>query len=431
MLWPARILRKLTLLFPAPRPAAREAAVIGTLWMVVVGLLCSRALLSIAMILFGAAALYRVPPRRWTTPVLWLGLGWVGLYALSGFWSADQMLWREHLQVKLPVLLIPAAFAALAPFSARARTVLLLGIATIGLCGIGYSLAAMVRSPEEVIAGYGISHALRTPMYGNHISFSALIASTLVLLVAGWKAYDSRLARRLVVFCAVVFVAYLHLLAAKTGLVMLYGAALFGIGRMAFGRQRRLAILLLLCAVVAVLLAARWVPTFSKKIDYVRYSIAEARRGARSDNYSDVSRVLSYRVALDIVPKHLLIGVGAGDMEAAMAAGYATRYPDVPLQNQLLPHNQALCMALAAGLPALLFFLLWLGYPLRRALDRRVAPRDRAWLAGLWAVLLVPLLVEPFLEVQSGVAVHLLSGFLQWHACAAEPKRRRATDVPE
>ena len=63
---------------------------------------------------------------------------------------------------------------------------------------------------------------------------------------------------------------------------------------------------------------------------------------------------------------------------------------------------------MAVGIPATILFILWIAAPLR------LIRRNRAGVYFLltWLMLLVPLMVDLFLEVQFGVAVYLI--FLLW-----------------
>src|SRR6201995_254729 len=84
------------------------------------GFLLSRAVLSVAMIAFVLNSVRDIHPRYWFRQKwLLLGFCWVGMYALSYFWSHNTGEWAERFQVKLPVLLLPIAFAFMPQLSAK------------------------------------------------------------------------------------------------------------------------------------------------------------------------------------------------------------------------------------------------------------------------------------------------------------------------
>jgi O-antigen ligase len=136
------------------------------------------------------------------------------------------------------------------------------------------------------------------------------------------------------------------------------------------------------------------------------------KKGEISGLYSDMGRIISYDVAGHVVKENAIKGVGSGDMMTEMKQGYEKWYPQITDEQVLLPHNQFLVMLLAGGVPALLFFVAWVFYPLK---DIR---RNRAsfYLVIVWIALLLPLMIEPMLEVQFGVFVYLFFLLWQWHA---------------
>ena len=121
-----------------------------------------------------------------------------------------------------------------------------------------------------------------------------------------------------------------------------------------------------------------------------------------------MGRLISYRLAVDIIKAHPFNGVGAGDMQQEMEKGYMAKYPQVPAEYRLIPHNQFLIVCLGCGIPALVLFSVWAFFP---ATWGRGA-KGRFFLLVTWLSLLLALMVEPMLEVQFGVFVFLF--FLLW-----------------
>ena len=94
-------------------------AIIISLCMIL-GFLVSRPINALGTILFGVNALRGVNPKKWLREKWWLlGLAWVGMYALTYFWSKDMHSWHERLDTKLPFLLLPFAFAYRPQFSIK------------------------------------------------------------------------------------------------------------------------------------------------------------------------------------------------------------------------------------------------------------------------------------------------------------------------
>lgn len=374
-----------------------------------IGFLGARAVGSIAIFLFTVNALRDVPPRQWFREKWWLlGLIWIGMYAVSWFWTDSQEGWNDHIQVKIPFLLLPLAFGFLPRWGEkelRRFTILLLGIMASGVC---FSLSFLLRDTAALIESYKYSKILRTPVYGDHITFSTAIAVCVAWCFYILPVWHSRLAKGAVLFTAVFFILYLHILAAKTGLVALYLFFALYLFRFLLTSWKRglLAIVLSIAGFVAIY---RLVPTFRERINYTRYTYERFFDGHREGHYSDMGRIISYELSWKLIKEHPLLGVGAGDMMDEMSRKYEQYYPAINDDEKLIPHNQFLTIALAAGIPAMLAFIIWIMVPLGSVKRNR----EGFFFVALWLMLLVQLFTDPSLEVQFGVFVYLFFLLLQ------------------
>ncbi|MFM6945098.1 MAG: O-antigen ligase family protein, partial [Bacteroidota bacterium] len=142
------------------------------------------------------------------------------------------------------------------------------------------------------------------------------------------------------------------------------------------------------------------------KIGYLYYSALQFTHAERAEkldiNYSDIGRVLSYRVAMQEIKKAPIFGFGEGDVMQTMKLGYQHSYPQVPEEKMLLPHNQLLIILLSIGIIGLLLFVCYLMVPVFAVL------KQDPFVAILFAIIqFIGLLVEPALEIQSGVFVYI------------------------
>lgn len=358
------------------------------------------------MITFGSAAIYGIHPRYWLRQYWWLwGVAWVMLFGLSGFWSQDAEYWQEHFQVKLPILLLPLAMACLRPFTVREQRVITWTL-NLGVCfGVLYSMYFYLKNPEYVISGYTYAHVLPTIPKNDHIRFSMVVALTVCWNMYRLPSARSTFERALMLVCSGAFALFLHILAARAGLLALYILFAGLLGFYLLNRSTRKAGAILAVA-IACLLAASYqlFPTLQRRVDYVAYTMKMYQSGGLQSNYSDMSRIISYDVARRIIWQHPIAGVGAGDMGRYMEAGYRSWYPDVQESEMLVPHNQLIIIALCCGIPGMILFLCWWLYPLM--LIRK--SRSGLFLGIAWFMLAVPMLAEPMLEIQFGVFVFLL-----------------------
>lgn len=386
-----------------------EVAVLLMLF-IATGFLCSRAILSIATILFGVNGLRSLPFKSWFKDRYWLfGLLWIAWFALTWFWSEDKADWLSHVQVKLPILLLPLAFAGL-PAISRKQWLWVVAIQSGALLmGCAWSLSFLFSNPAAYIEGYKVSHLLPTPADRDHITFSMAVALCIVALQQSWIWYVARWQKGLALVAMIFLAAYLHILAAKTGLLAFY---IFIVLLLVYQLWQRRFLTFILSMAVLVLgswAAFSYVPTLKHRADYVKYTFVRWKEGHRDLNLSDAGRAISYQMALQIIENHPVAGVGAGDMRTAMQQEYLIHHPEVEKVQVLLPHNQMLIIALGAGVGCALLFCFWLFIPVLQVKQSR----NGYYLFVIWFLLMIPLLTDPFLEMQFGLSVYLMS--LLWH----------------
>jgi O-antigen ligase len=386
------------------------------------GFLVSRALLSGAVFLFGINALWNVPPRAWLKQKWWLvGVAWVALFALSYLWSDDKAYWGQRLEVKLPVLLLPLAFSQLPAFSLKQLKIFTIVTALLLLAGAAYSASFVVNNVDYYINQYQTSHVLPVPAEGDHIRFSMCIALFIIWCVYLWPRFDSTILKWFIGMAIVLLAAYLHLLAARTGLAMLYVFIVLWAIYYGWKKSKLAGLSIILLLFLLGYVAVHYVPTLENRIGYFSYTYILYQKGEMSAIYGDMNRLISYDIAGTLIRSHPLTGVGAGDMLHEMAKGYAVQHPGAPPEQVILPHNEFLIIMLGAGLPALLLFVVWIFAPLRAVKKNR----EGFFFLTVWLVLLLPLLVEPLLEIQYGLFVYLFFLLWQWHALTT----RRAVDT--
>ena len=397
---------------------SKNKVALFTILAMMIGFLCARSIASIGMFLFGLNALRDIHPKKWLTQKWYLlGLLWVALFALSWFWSVDKGEWGAHFQVKLPYLFFPLAFGFLQPWTKeelRLYTIIIVGCMIAGAC---YSSSFFLRDSEALIAGYAFSHTLPTPAGNDHISFSTAVAATIAWCFYSWSLWRTRISKVLLIISVTLLVAYLHLLAAKTGLLALYVFLVSYFIYYFIAKSWKRGLLFGAIMFGCVIACYQCIPTFRTRINYVRYTGQLYKSGQRNGNYSDMGRLISYDIASKIIAKNPVKGVGCGDMLDEMGAGYRKWYPAVRQDQWLIPHNQFITVALAIGLPGAFIFAWWFFAPL--SLVKR--NREGFFFLAMWLLLLVPLFTDPFLEVQFGVFVYLFFLLMQRSLLLQEP----------
>ncbi|HTN45438.1 MAG TPA: O-antigen ligase family protein [Flavipsychrobacter sp.] len=379
----------------------------------VVGFLFSRAILSMSMILFGVNALCNVHPKEWFRQKWWLwGWIWVAYFGISILWSEDKAYGWQHLQVKLPILLLPLSFAFIPAFNKKQLQLYTVILCLSLLYGIGYSGYFMLQDPARYIEGYRFSNVLPTLPKNEHIRFTLALA-----LGTSWCWYiyphlQSRPVKWLTGISILLFSIALHVYAVRTGLLAFY---FFMSGYLVYSLFIKKTRLIAGISIAAFALASAWafhsVPTLKNRVDHFKWSVMVFEKGEMDPNYGDIGRYISYDLAWKIIRAHPLSGVGAGDMFSEMSRYYQEYYPQISRDAYLMPHNQFLILGVAAGVPIILLFSIWLFYPLTELKRNR-----ESFFTGItWLMVLIPILVEPVLEIQFGLFVYLFFLLMQRH----------------
>lgn len=289
---------------------------------------------------------------------------WVHLF--SGLWHNslfDKELLKD-LVLQLPFLLLPVSFLLLPtwrPVHKRIVWAVLIGCCSISAVAatINYSLHS-----QEITGQYDRSQVM--PTEPDHVRFSILVSiailSGCIQLLTKGLANSSRWVIGISVGLLFLFQ---HLLAVRSGLLSLYLAGillLLGIGwQLKSWKTAAVSIVL----VIVVGLVCLWsLPTLQLRIHNTVYDTMQRGAASSANNFSVTARLYSYEVAQTIIQQHPLLGVGKAQLEYKMAQQYSYRYPEININNYLLPHNQFIYNLASYGIVGLVFFLWGFYYPL-------------------------------------------------------------------
>lgn len=383
----------------------RNRLVTLALLLVLVGLVFSPVLLSIGVIGIGVTLVlggrrgYNEAWRERLPTVLRSSLFWglAGLYLLlllSVWQTYDWPYYLDRLRIKLPLLILPFAWAGLSHLPRYWRH-LLLGFVSIVAAGILINYALDFSAINDLVRQ---GQALPVPR-GNHVRYSLLVALSCVIGADGYLRSGDRWLLGLAVF---LFVA-LHLLAVRSGLATVYAG--LGVLAIHYGLTRRnyrqLAVALVVLAALPVV-AYLTVPTFRTKLQYMRYELLHRNPLEDNGDYSDQGRITSIRLALNVWRSAPVTGVGYGNLRAEMHEEFARSAPTADVKH---PHNQfvsALAAGGVVGLAATVVCFLLIGFGGGRW-------RSNPLFLAAWTMLTLSCLVENTLETSVGVTLFTLS----------------------
>jgi O-antigen ligase len=392
--------------------------------LMIAGLFFSRALLSLSMFVMFVNALH---PRflkqywnEWSRNVFSiLCTAFFFSYFISGLWSADSSYWLKATINKLPFVILPFAFLSIPLHKEKVQRLIIFSLAAMQLLLIGYSLVELALHWDYYMKGYHFSRPIPTTKYNDHIRFSlSLVLSFFIimyLLLEKKKELINKTAKWILTAILCIFFIYIHILAAKSGILCLYlGMFVFVIFRI--GRKNKLLALFLTLVIASLpFLGYIFVPTFKTKIDYVRYEQQKTKEDKHYDyTLSDAGRMITYDIGTKAIKEHPALGVGAGDLMDEMREGYGKYYPEVTEEQQFGPINQFLFTALSVGIPLSLILLAMCIAPFLLKVN------DRIYLIVTALALFISLMVEAPLELQFGVFTYLFF-ILTWISILKKP----------
>lgn len=282
---------------------------------------------------------------------------------VSGLMTEDWGYWSNRLLMKLPFLVLPIIFCGLPKLSPRDYCGLLYFLVfalTVTCIGIGINY---VIHFEEINTLMQQGRPMPTPR--NHIRFSLILALGTIAAFFLYQVrfyFKYRWESKVLLATSVFLFLMIHLLSVRSGLAALY-LAIFVLalryvwltGRYAVGLAVGIGLLLV------PITAYYAIPSFQAKVAYVRYEFW-IRENNLSGNYSDLWRLISLQMGIEIGNEHPIVGVGAGNLRQEVIDRYTAQYPE--MKQIRMPHNQLISVYAGTGLVGLSVFLFAFFYPL-------------------------------------------------------------------
>lgn len=311
---------------------------------------------------------------------------------LSGINSDNLQQWSLHIRLYLPFIFLPFAFSNLPKISERDYYKIVYFFVILMTLSTVQPMYSMFLNNEGLIKEIGIGKAIPSPI--SHIRYSLFIAfSILSASILFYKGFRVRWKGEKYLLLAIIFYLFffIHFFSVRSGIATLYaGLAILFIIYMLKNRAYKSGIILLILMAITPFLAYKYMPSFQKKIDYVKYDYKMYKQG-KGHLYSDGKRLQSYVVGWQVFKESPLIGVGIGDVNDACEIKYDLLYgKDNP---SIYPHNQYLFILAGMGILGSLiyFFSVIVPWIWRKAYREPI-------LSMVYIILLLSFLVENTLE---------------------------------
>ena len=296
----------------------------------------------------------------------------LALLLLSGLNTSDWALWRHELVRYLPWVGVPLAFAVAVPLAPRQRVAVgaffVLGTAVLGLATLSKYFLDPSSANEAIRIGQNMAPV--TPIF--HITFGGMLALAFFGgLLLRRNAPAQPWLRILLLAAAVVAAATLHILAYRTGLLVLYAGLLAYALRRLFQKHTAVGLALLVLIGLVPWLAYSTLPPVRERIKSSIWDVQQYTYGHDINEYSLARRLAALETAGTVIARHWLLGVGPADTQAAMRDQYEWKDFGLLPVNRVEVHNQYVLALLGEGVPGLALLLALLFWPLTQGHLRR------------------------------------------------------------
>jgi O-antigen ligase len=329
-------------------------AMMGTLFI-------GRAPLSISMIAFICISFLHADLKKhllnfFSSPLLWSMSLLFLLPLISGAWSSERQEWMNILRIKLPLLLLPLAFAGPFDFSEKQWQWIAYIFIVLVTAGTIWSIFHYSENIAAVHEGYLKAKTITTPLQNDHVRFSWMVS--IASLLAGWlcwkKKDQSKLIASILFIISAWLIVFLHILAARTGLFSFYIIMLGVVGWLVFKKLKPAYGVGLLIILIALPLAAYFIlPTFQNRVKYFLYDFEYFKKAHYLPGTNDAVRGISMNAGWRVMNGHPVTGVGFGDISSETHNWYAINYPQMIATDKIYPSSEWLIYGAGCG---------WLGF---------------------------------------------------------------------
>lgn len=277
----------------------------------------------------------------------------------SVLYSNNMQYYAERLQIALPFLLLPFAFANAPKLNRKQLYYIVLWLIFQVFIIALLAFINYLLHPAEINQRYLESQVMPT-ILTHHPTFSVLIAFS---IYAGYFIVSQNklplkiwLQNGIWVMVVCLFI-FQNIYSVRLGIIALYALIFLEIGRLVFiNKQFKLAIigLIVLGSVGGITIALS--PTVQNKIKNTQQDLTVIKEKSNANHHSVAMRMVSYKIALDIFKSSPLVGCGLGDMEDELQQHYAEKYPE--MSKRIIPHNMFLFFLAAIGILGTLVFVL-------------------------------------------------------------------------
>jgi O-antigen ligase len=392
---------------------SKQQLIFFSMILMLVSLFTSRFLLSVGFILFLLLTCFHKNIFRQLisfsrNPFL-LGMSFLFFIPfIAWFWTEDKDMWMHFVRIKLPLFLFPIAFAGKWQLSSKQWRWVAYIFLILVFAGCCWSLSQYAQNVHSIHEQYLKAKVFSTPLENDHVRFSLVVCIAAICSVLLMTEDTSRSKKILLAIACTFFIAYLHILSARTGLISLYIFLLLGIIYSFLKLKKRKWVFALLVLIIAMPVAAWFLfPTFQNRIRYNVYDLSNAKENKYVQGGNDGNRILSLKAGWNVLQQHPF-GVG-GDVVVETYKWYDKNIPQMTQTDKLYPASEPLMYAGFAGwIGFVLFFVIML-----LPFFQRVKRNYFFWIV-LNLIIAFSFLFDIGIEVQFGIFIYAFIVLWWW-----------------
>ena len=319
--------------------------------------------------------------------------------------------------IKLPLFLLPLGFAGPIKFSKDQWEWLAFVFIFLVVAASAWSMFHYISNTAAVNEGYLRAKTLVTALENDHVRFSWL--ASIAVLFAGWlcitKQKTSGTTFWLLIIAAVWLIIFLHILAARTGLISFY-IILFGfvVWNLIKKLEWKYSLILLMILLALPFIAYKTLPTFQNRVKYFLYDFEYFKKTQYLPGANDAVRVISIEAGWNVMQQEAVTGVGFGDVIGETKEWYEQHYPQMISTDMIYPSSEYLMYGAGCGWPGLIIFIFVMIIPFFTRIKNTVV-----WYL-LNTTVAFSLLFDPGLEVQFGVFIYSFIVLYSWKWLSVE-----------
>ncbi|MBS1638958.1 MAG: O-antigen ligase family protein [Bacteroidetes bacterium] len=319
--------------------------------------------------------------------------------AVSGLWSSNINEWWQLFINKLLLITIGAGILSL-QLSFKQIKIIIWVLTVLVLLASGWSIWQYIINKQLIEQSYLVAKVIPVWLDDDHIRFSWLIVLTIILMCWQLNIQSNSIEKIFGYTTLLLLFAFLHFMAARTGLLCLYVALIVFFFYFLWKRKtRKYAITFFIATTTIIILAFYTLPTLKNRMQYVVWDVKQFTNNNYLQGSADGGRWLSIKAGFNVGVMKLFAGVGFGDIRNETFKWYDVYYPNTLATERFLPHSEWMVYFAGSGLMGMIFFTigLWLLY--------NYFFKKNIFSFAVAVVLLIPLITDDTLEGQYGITI--------------------------